>query len=108
MFSCSLLFIVKSLYEVQDSHPAGCGDKGLIENECHEALYVLGYNYGVNLLKGTWNDRPKGCVIGDSDRDNIYTETYFNRVTGHTGDIFKSICFTGIFLHWYAITIGCP
>ena len=106
--SCSQLFIVKSLYEGKDGHPAGCGDKSLTVNECKEALYTLGYNTGVNLLSGTWNDRPKGCVIGDTDRDTIYAESYFNRVTGHTGftsNAFKSICFAGIFLHLCDITI---
>ena len=102
MFACSLLFIVKSLYEVQDSHPAGCGDKGLTPKECNEALYALGYR---EYTLGTWNDRPKGCVIGDPNDDTIYTESYFNAITGHRGDLFKSICFPGIFLKSYAITM---
>ena len=104
MFVCSLLFIVKSLYKVQDGHPAGCGDKSLSPKECNQALYVLGYS---ELTPGTWNDRPKGCVIGDPNRLGIYTESYYNSITGHRGDTFKSICFPGIFLKSYAITIDC-
>ena len=95
MFACSLLFVVKSLYEVQDGHPAGCGDKGLTAIECNEALYALGYTILTSSTIGTWNDRPKGCVIGDPNRDSIYTESFFNGITGHTGDTFKSICFPG-------------
>ena len=57
----------------------------------------MGYNTE-QLTKSSWADRPKGCVIGDADNDDIYTESYFNIVSGHAGARFKSICFTGIYV----------
>ena len=89
------VFIVKSFYEVQDSHPAGCGDKGLTYDECNEALNILGYNIVDQSHKDSWNDRPKGCVIADMDGDTFYLDSFFNEVTGNKGSKFKSICFPG-------------
>ena len=94
LFSCSMIFIVKSLYEVQDSHSAGCGDKGLTYEECNEAINVLGYNIDIYRIVG--RDRPKGCVIADPDGDTLYTLSYFSVVTGPASAKFKSICFPGI------------
>ena len=102
-FFCSLLFIVRSLYEVRADHPAGCGDLGLTKDECNQALNVLGYNQ--DLTTHLWVDRPKGCVIGDTDGNGIYTDSYFNKFSGQEGAMFKSMCFKGIQIFSYGTVV---